>query len=79
MIVPGDISADFAEAKLARSIVTVGTIFRPELGEPVRGAAAVGVDGVSQMQEKIRTRAPPKTGVPKRGFDSEMLTCEALP
>src|SRR5882724_2682016 len=54
MIVPSDIDTGLTETKLGRSIVAVRTIFRPELGQLVRSAAAVRVDGISQMQKEIR-------------------------
>src|SRR4030095_15043702 len=54
MIVPSDIGTDLIETKLGRGIIAVSSIFGPELAQVARRAAAVRVDGISQMQKEIR-------------------------
>src|SRR4029453_8729139 len=58
MIVPSDIGTDLIETKLGRGIIAVSSIFGPGLGQVARRAAAVRVDGISQMQKEIRMLRP---------------------
>src|SRR4029450_654262 len=67
MIVPSDIRTDLIETKSGRGIVAISSIFGPELGQLVRRAAAVRVDGISQMQKKIRMLRANRIH-PRKGF-----------
>src|SRR5215510_5707982 len=54
MVVPDSVDADSAKTILAEQIAAVGAVFLPKLLQLARAAAAVGVDRIAQMQEKIR-------------------------